>query len=109
MSAATLPSTPPTRGAGRVAAIAGGAFVALLAAALLLAGGAGLWADSTQRDSDGWLNSSWHTFQTPTRALTAEGLKLGDVRGGPDGWVSRLGTIRVRARRSDGGPVFVGI
>jgi hypothetical protein len=92
-----------------VAAIVGGALLALVAAALLIAGAAGLYADSTQRDSDGWLNSQWHRFQTPTRALSAEGLKLGDVRGGPDGWVSRLGTIRVRARRGDGGPVFVGI
>jgi hypothetical protein len=108
MSATTLP-TPLARGAGRVAAIAGGALLALLAGALLLAGGAGLWADSTQRDSDGWLSSPWHRLETPSRALTAEGLRLGDLRGGPDGWVEDLGAIRVRARRADGGPVFVGI
>jgi hypothetical protein len=109
MSAATLPTTPPARGAGRVVAIIGGALLALLAVALLLAGGAGLWADSTQRDDDGWLSSPWHHFETETRAVTAEGLRLGDLRGGPDGWVDDLGAIRVRARRTDGGPVFVGI
>jgi hypothetical protein len=109
MSAATLPDTPPARGAGRVAAIVGGALLALLAGVLLLAGGVGLWADSTQRDGDGWLTSPWHRLDTATRALTAEGLRLGDLRGGPDGWVEDLGAIRVRARRSDGGPVFVGI
>jgi hypothetical protein len=109
MSAATLPSAPEGRGAGHVAAIVAGSLIALLAAALLLAGGVGLWADSTQRDGDGWLSSPWHRFETPTRALTAEGLRLGDVDGGPDSWVDDLGDIRVRARQSDGGPVFVGL
>jgi len=110
MSATTLPQPPSAaRGTGRVVAIIAGALIALCAAALLLAGGAGLWADSTQRDADGWLASPWHRLQTPTRALTAEGLRLGDLRGGPDGWVEDLGSIRVRARRTDRGPVFVGL
>ncbi|HEY6886915.1 MAG TPA: hypothetical protein VI300_04020, partial [Solirubrobacter sp.] len=71
MSATTLPQPPSAaRGTGRVVAIIAGALVALLAAALLLGGGVGLWADSTQRGSDGWLASPWHRFETPTRALT---------------------------------------
>src|SRR4051812_42164407 len=98
MSAATLPQPPSAaRGTGRVVAIVAGALIALLAAALLLGGGAGLWADSTQRDGDGWLAAPWHRFATPTRAIAAEGLRLGDLRGGPDGWVEDLGSIRVRA------------
>ena len=97
------------RGTGRAVAIVAGALIALLATVLLLGGGVGLWADSTQRDADGWLTSPWHRFDTPTRALTAEGLQLGDLRGGPDAWVDDLGSIRVRARRADGGPVFVGL
>jgi uncharacterized protein DUF4389 len=110
MSATTLPEPPAAaRGTGRVVAIVAGALLGLLAAAVLLAGGVGLWADSTQRDADGWLASPWHRFETPTRALTAEGLRLGDLRGGPDEWVSELGSIRVRARRTDGGAVFVGL
>jgi hypothetical protein len=110
MSATTLPEPlSAARGTGRVVAIVAGALLGLVAAALLLAGGVGLWADSTQRDGDGWLASPWHRFETPTRALTAEGLRLGDVRGGPDDWVDDLGSIRVRARRTDGGPVFVGL
>jgi hypothetical protein len=113
MSATTLPSAPepssPARGASRAVAIVAGVLLALIAAALLTIGAIGLWADSTQRDADGGLASPWHHFDTPTRALTAEGLQLGDLRGGPDAWVEDLGAIRVRARRSDGGPVFVGL
>ncbi len=90
-------------------AIVIGALISLFAFAALVAGGAGLWADSTQRDADGWLSSPWHRFDTPTRALTAEGLRLGDVRGGPEDRIPDLGRVRVRARSVNGRPVFVAI
>jgi hypothetical protein len=92
-----------------VVAIVIGSLIAFVAAALLAAGALGLWADTTQRDADGWLSSPWHRFETPTRALTAEGLRLGDVRGGPEDWIPDLGPVRVRARALGGEPVFVGI
>jgi hypothetical protein len=110
MSAATLPTAPQPPAAagatGRAVAIVAGALLAFVAAALLVAGGMGLWADTTQRDADGWLASPSHRFETSTRALTAEGLGLGEVRGD---WVPDLGAIRVRARAADGAPIFVGI
>src|SRR5689334_15357073 len=113
MSATMLPSAPPpparAGSAGRVVAIVVGALISLLAFVALLGGGIGLWADSTQRDADGWLSSPWHRFDTPTRALTAEGLRLGDVRGGPEDHIPNLGRVRVRARSEDGRPVFVAI
>ena len=66
MSATTLPQPPSAaRGTGRVVAIVAGALIALLAAALLLAGGAGLWADSTQRDADGWLDLAVASLRDP--------------------------------------------
>jgi len=114
MSAATLP-TPPAPAAGRrggaarVVAIVIGALLALIAGVLLIAGAFGLWADATQRDADGWLSSPTHHFDTTTRALSSEGLRLGDVRGRADELVSRLGPVRVRARRAGGRPVFVAI
>jgi hypothetical protein len=89
-----------------VAAIVGGALLALVAMALLAVGAIGLWADSTQRDDDGWLTSPSHRFETGTRALTAEGLGLGEVDGD---WVPGLGAVRVSARVPDGSPIFVGI
>ncbi len=113
MSAATLPSVPPPAApasdAGRVAAVVTGSLIALVATALLVTGGLGLWAHATQRDGDGWFSSPWHRFDTPTRALTAEGLRFGDIRGGPEDWIPDLGPVRVRARGADGAPVFVGI
>jgi hypothetical protein len=113
MSAATLPSAPPpsapANSAGRVVAVVFGSLIAVVATALLVAGGLGLWAHATQRDADGWFSSPWHSFDTSTRALTAEGLRLGDVRGGPEDWIPDLGPVRVRARSADGAPVFVGI
>jgi hypothetical protein len=101
-----LAPTPPTRTPARVAAIISGSLLALVAAALIVAGGFLLWADLTQRGSDGWLTSSFHRFDTPTRALTAEELDLGDL---PAARAPDLGDVRVRARAAGGGPVFVGI
>lgn len=113
MSATTLPGAPPPpappRDAGRVVAIVFGALLAFLALIVLALGGVGLWAHTTQRDADGWLSSSWRQLDTSTRALTAEGVELGDIHGGPEDWVGDLGPVRVRARRVDGGPVFVAI
>ena len=109
MSAATFPQAPPppaTSSAGRIAAIVVGALIALLAAGLLAVGGFGLWVDQTQRDADGWLMSPSHRFETATRALTAEGLRLGEVRGD---WAPDLGAVRVRVRAAGDAPVFVGI
>jgi hypothetical protein len=97
---------PPARTPGRIAAVIGGALIALVAATLILAGSLLLWADLTQRGSDGWLVSPWRHFNTPTHALTAEGLDLGDL---PADWAPGLGDVRVRARAIDGRPVFVGI
>jgi hypothetical protein len=107
MSATTLPTPPPARksDAGRVVAIVAGVLIALVSLGLLTAGGVGLWADTTQRDADGWLSSPWHRFETPTRALTAEGVKLGR----PGDSLPDFGSIRVRARSADGRPVFIGI
>src|SRR6478609_2566223 len=106
MSATTQPRPPAGRtDAGRVVAIVIGALLALLSLGLVTAGAAGVWADTTQRDSAGWLNSPWHRFDTGTGALTAEGVDLGR----PGDWLPDLGPVRVRARSVSGGSVFVGI
>src|SRR4051812_34435252 len=110
MSATTLPKPPtPALSAGRVVAIVAGAIAALIAFVLLAASAFGLWADATQRGADGWFSSPWQQLDTSSRALTAEGLRLGDVRGGPENSLPDLGPVRVRARSNNGLPVFVGI
>src|SRR5262245_40681982 len=107
MSAVTLPSPPPpsapSRDGWRVVAVVAGSLIALFAVALLAAGGVGLWAHTTQRDADGWLSSPWHRFETPARALTAEGLR------GPEDWIPDSGPVRLRARDAGGAPVFIGL
>jgi hypothetical protein len=108
MSATALPTPPQApagSSAGRVVAVVAGALIALLSLCLLLGGGVALWADTTQRDADGWLSSPWHRFETPTRALTAEGLDLGR----PGDSLPDFGSLRIRARATDGRAVFIGI
>src|SRR5829696_1714184 len=105
MSAIARPPAPARDTTPRVVAVIAGTLIALIAFGLLAAGGVGLWADATQRDAGGYLSSPWHRFDTSTRALTVEGVDLG----GPSDWLPDFGAVRVRARASDGGPVFVGI
>lgn len=79
---------------GGLAAIAGGGWVA--------------WADQTQRDQDGYLN-------TPTgRFVTADyGLRYDTVGIGSQDWdnsnLDWLGTVRVRATGSANAPLFIGM
>lgn len=95
--------------AGRIAAIATGSLGALIAVALVGAGGTLAWAHITQRDATGYYTSS-------TAALTSAGYAIeSNVDFGAatteQDWVpaSLLGTVRVRATSVHGSPVFVGI
>jgi hypothetical protein len=110
-TAGPAPTTSsPGFGAGRVAAVVGGSFAALVALGLLLAGVVLVWAHATQRDADGFFTSEQRRLSTPTAALTAEGLRLGDLNGGGEWVVDAISAdVRVRAARADGEPVFVGI
>jgi hypothetical protein len=98
-------------GAGRVAAVVGGSFLALVAIALVLAGVALVAIHATQRDGDGFYTSDPRLLATPTAALTAEGLRLGDLRTAGDDWVvdAASAEVRIRAAGAGGGSVFVGI
>ncbi len=94
---------------GRVVAIVAGSLLALIAAALIVSGLAVLVGHAVVRDDDGYLNSPTERLVTPTRALTAERVDLGDARGG-DWLVDNLdATVRVRASLAGDAPVFVGI
>jgi hypothetical protein len=90
---------------GRIALIVVGVIVALIGLAILIGGATGLWAHEALRDDDGYFTSDTERLQTPLRALASEDLDLGDVPGGSDQWAS----LRIRAQRPDGGPVFLGI
>lgn len=117
MSTATAPppheAPPPTArfGPGRVVSIVVGSLVALLAIGLVLGGLALLFAHVALRDDDGYFNSPTRSFSTPTHALTAERLRLGDLEGQGGDWAVEqfAGRVRVRAELTGGAPVFIGI
>jgi hypothetical protein len=100
---------PTPWSAGRIAALAIGAVVVLLALALLGAGGTALWADRTQRDA-GYVVSDAHTFSTGGAALATVPTRLGSPG---VGWLyspGMLGKVRVRVTPAQPGPaLFVGI
>ena len=91
-----------------IALVVGGTLASLFAAGLLAIGGLALWGDS-QKDSDGYLSTDTHQFETGTRALATENL---DVDLGDADWVAQsddLGKARVQVESRDDKPVFVGI
>jgi len=99
----------PAWGAGRVAALAIGIVLALLALVLLAAGGTALWADRTQRDG-GYVTSSGHEFSTSGSALVTRDTRLGP---GGIGWLygpGLLGKVRIRVTPHEpGSRLFVGV
>ena len=95
--------------AGRIAELAIGALLALLALALLAIGGTALWADRTQRDA-GYVTTDVHQFSTAGSALATESTELGSAG---FGWLyspALLGDVRIRVTPTTSGPpLFVGI
>jgi hypothetical protein len=91
---------------GGVALVIVGSLLGLLALGVLGGGGAVLWADQTQRDSNGYFSSAAHTYASSTYAITHEGAH---VDGLPNGIEDELARIRVTATSANGRPVFVGI
>jgi hypothetical protein len=106
------PSGTKKRGwtGGRIVAVVFGGILTLLGIALLLGGGATLWADQTQRDAAGYVHFTSERYRTSTYALATRRFQL-DWHG-----VSRLrpstilGTVRVRVTPTDpSSRIFVGI
>ncbi len=105
---------PPQTGTdwtvGRILLVILGSLVALIAAGLLVAGGAILWADLTQRDDDGYLTTPTGLLETESYAITSESIDLFETDTSGD-WVlseNFLGRVRItgESTRTD---VFIGI
>jgi hypothetical protein len=97
--------------AGRIVLVVVGSILTLIAVALLAAGGAALWAHTTQRDDDGFFTSPTEELSTDTFAITSNEIDLGADAEAPD-WVvaDAFGTVRVRATAtSPGQPIFIGV
>jgi hypothetical protein len=94
-----------SRSWGRIALLVGGIVVALVALAIAAAGGTGIWADTTQRDSHGYVSTAKHDFRSSARAITTKSIDIGTHL--PE-WL--FGKIRIEAvSRDSGHAVFVGI
>jgi hypothetical protein len=107
-------AVPPGRAstgwsAGRVVALVAAIVLLFPALALLLGGGALLWADQADRGEDGFLTTSTQQFSSPGYALTTESI---DLDTGAD-WVpvsSALGDVRLEVTSTDPDTaVFVGL
>lgn len=102
------PSTPSRFSGGRVVAVVAGSVLALVSLGLLVAGGAGLWANG-QKDDQGYLSTHTERFHTRTAALRTENLdvNLGGTASVLDN--DLYGKVRLRVTPRAGKDVFVGI
>jgi hypothetical protein len=109
---ATEPAPAPARtrwSAWRVALVILGSILALTGAGMLVGGGAATVIHLTQRDDDGYLQSSTEQVSSDGYAVTAEGIDLAGIDEVGD-WLVEQGVGRVRIRaESRLRPVFVGI
>lgn len=80
----------------------------ILAACLMAATIALGWLYGTQRNSDGFVESSTVSMSTDGRAITSTDLDLGSL---PDEWLpsSVVGTFQIRAQSVSDSPLFVGV
>jgi hypothetical protein len=95
--------------AGRIALVILGSLAALIGAGLLAAGGGLLWADQTQRDDDGYLNTPTERFEAGSYAIVSEPIDLVEADTEGVDWLLSddvLGDVRLQAADGD---LFVGI
>jgi hypothetical protein len=96
---------------GKALLLVFGTILTLIALALLALGGVGLWAQTTQRDDDGFFTTSTERFETPAYAIASEEVELFTDDDIPD-WldVGDFATVRVVATATDPeAEIFVGI
>jgi hypothetical protein len=107
-AAPPVAARPGGRSGGRMTAVTIGALLALLAAVVAALGVAGVVADQTRRDDQGFVMSPMRTYSTDTFLLVSDALEI-DVRGPDWGDVADdlVGDVKVRSSSAE--PVFVGI
>jgi hypothetical protein len=80
-----------------------GAWIAaVLGAIVVAAGGTAIWANTWERDGNGYLSANAHSYQTHTRAIATEGITVGSY---VPTWLA--GNVRLDV--SGDKPLFVGI
>ncbi len=93
--------------AGKIIAAVMAVVLGLVAIGMLVGGGALVWAHTTQRDADGFIESPTYELQSAGYALTSGDVDLASRPG--DWWPGDLADVRFEAASSGGGSVFVGI
>jgi hypothetical protein len=94
-----------SRTAGQIALLVGGVVIALLALAIAAGGGTAIWADTTQKDSQGYISTAKHEYTSASRAIVTKSVHLGTSV--PE-WL--IGKVRIEALSGDSArPIFVGI
>ena len=79
-----------------------GSLLALIAAALLVAGGIAVVLDQTQRDASGYLMTGARAYDTSTYALVSDSYRTGSA----GEWIvprSLLGKVRIETRQHRAG------
>ena len=107
--APAVPPVSPTP-VGRILMIVAGAFIVLVAGAVVLAGVALTWAHATQRDDDGYFSTSSERLDTATPVIISDELDLG-VSPSDTRWFDAgdLATVRIDVEGVGDSPAFVGI
>lgn len=83
-----------------------GVLVAVVGLGLLAAGAGLVWADTTQRDADGFYTSPSYELSSPDYAIATEDIDLG---GSPDVWSPGAVAFRAVATPAEDQPLFLGI
>jgi hypothetical protein len=95
---------PRAAGAARVFLLVAGGVAALVALALLAAGGAAIWG-MTKRDGSGYFNTGSARLSTPSYAFASDTLDMGPDA--PRWFGDNFATVRIQATSTR--PIFVGI
>ena len=85
--------------AGKIVAAVVAVIVGLLAVGMLVGGGALVWAHTTQRDADGFLESPTYDLESAGYALTSSDIDLASRPG--DWWPGDLADVRFTALADD--------
>jgi hypothetical protein len=95
-------TTPKTESKSKTALTVAGAIVLVLAALVLAAAGAALWANS--KSDGGYVSTGSHRFDASTHAIYTDSFKVSsDI----PSWL--FGRARITASSNDGKAVFVGV
>jgi hypothetical protein len=106
---AIAPAAPRRFGVGRILALVLGALLTLTGVGSLLGAGVLGWANTTQRDSQGYFSTSTQRFSTSSYAITSDHLDLNSGAAPSDWFAKNDNVANVRIRAKTASTVFIGI